>query len=606
MVEVTGREPLIEDYAIIGDCHTCALVSRDGSIDWLCLPRFDSDACLAALLGTPEHGSWRLGAAAEGARVSRAYLPHSMILETKIVTDQGEARVLDFMPVGHNETAIIRIAEGIRGEVELRLDLTLRFDYGSAIPWVTRLPDDTGIQGICGPDRVSLFSAIELLNDHLATTVSFTLRAGERQVFSLVHNASHLDPPERPDFEAEYHSTEQFWTDWAGSAVYEGKWSAAVERSLLTLKALTYAPTGGIVAAATTSLPEQLGGNRNWDYRFCWLRDATLTLGAFLRAGYLTEAKAWRDWLLRAIAGMPDQIQIMYGIGGERRLTEWEAPWLPGYANSAPVRIGNAASEQVQLDVYGEVMAVLSEGRRLGLADLPAGWGMQRALANHLCQIWRDPDDGIWEVRSGRQPFVFSKIMSWSALDRCISDAETYGMEGDLETWRENREALRVEILEKGFNKSLNAFVQVYGGDELDASLLLIPRTGFLSAHDPRMLGTVAAIEQGLVEDGLVLRYDTRRSTDGLPPGEGVFLACSFWLADNYALQGRAEEAEALFNRLLAISNDVGLLAEEYAPSLKRQLGNFPQAFSHVAVVNTAYAIAVGAEGAAEAHKADS
>jgi GH15 family glucan-1,4-alpha-glucosidase len=606
MAEPKAPAPLIEDYALIGDCHTCALVGRNGSIDWLCLPRFDSDACLTKLLGTQEHGAWRIGAADPAARLSRRYLPHSLVLETRIDTEQGSARLLDFMPIGEGPTAIIRVAEGLTGETALQLDLTIRFGYGASIPWVTRLPNDSGIQAICGPDRVSVFSTIELLNQDMASQAAFTLRAGERQVFAMVHNLSHLDPPKQPDAEVEFENTNLFWTDWAATAKYEGPWSAEVERSLLTLKALTYAPTGGIVAAATTSLPEQLGGNRNWDYRFCWLRDATLTLGAFLRAGYLTEAKAWRDWLLRAIAGMPDQIQIMYGIGGERRLTEWEASWLPGYAESAPVRIGNAASEQVQLDVYGEVMSVLSEGRRLGLADLPAGWGVQRALANHLCAIWRDPDDGIWEVRSGRQPFVFSKIMSWTALNRCIGDAETYGLEGEIDEWKANREALRAEILEKGFNPSLNAFVQVYGGTDLDASLLLIPRTGFIKANDPRMRGTVKAIEAGLVQDGLVLRYDTSRSNDGLPPGEGVFLACSFWLADNYALQGRTVEAEALYARLLALANDVGLLAEEYAPDLKRQLGNFPQAFSHVAVVNTAYAIAGGAEAAEDAHEADS
>jgi GH15 family glucan-1,4-alpha-glucosidase len=439
----------------------------------------------------------------------------------------------------------------------------------------------------------------------MATTAAFTLGAGDRQTFVLVHNASHLDLPETPDADGALRETAAFWEDWSKTSVYEGEWAEPVRRSLITLKALTYAPTGGIVAAATTSLPEQIGSSRNWDYRFCWLRDATLTLGALLRAGYMSEAKAWRDWLMRAVAGMPDQIQIMYGIAGERRLDEWEVPWLAGYENSAPVRIGNAASAQVQLDVYGEVMTVLSEGRRLGLSDQPDGWGLQRALADHLCDIWRANDDGIWEVRSGRQPFVFSKIMSWSALDRCISDAEQHGFEAPLDRWRENRAALRAEILERGFNTRLNSFTQVYDGDELDASLLLIPRTGFLDAHDPKVVGTVSAIERDLVVDGLVQRYNTQTSQDGLPPGEGVFLACSFWLADNFAYQGRMDEARALFERLLGLANDLGLMAEEYSPQLRRQLGNFPQAFTHVAVVNTAFSIAGGQKGAAEIHKAN-
>jgi GH15 family glucan-1,4-alpha-glucosidase len=602
-VEVRAR---IEDYALIGDCRTCALVSRDGSIDWLCLPRFDSSACLAALLGTADHGRWRLGSAQSDARVSRAYQDGSVILETIIETDSGRARVTDFMPVGAATSAIIRIAEGLSGTVDLRMDLTLRFDYGCSVPWVIGLEDQSGLQAICGPDRVTVFSTIPLVNEHMMTTATFTLRQGDRQTFSLAHNESHLDLPPKPDADTALADTTAFWIDWAKSSNYQGEWAGPVARSLVTLKALTYAPTGGIVAAATTSLPEQLGGTRNWDYRFCWLRDATLTLGAFLRAGYLTEAKAWRDWLLRAIAGSPDQIQIMYGIGGERRLSEWEVPWLPGYENSAPVRIGNAASAQVQLDVYGEVMTVLSEGRRLGLSDTPDGWGLQRALADHLCQIWRDPDEGIWEVRSGKQAFVFSKIMSWTALDRCISDAEEHGFVAPLDVWRANRDALRAEIMARGFNTTLNSFTQVYDGQDLDASLLLLPRTGFLDAADPRMIGTVAAIEKGLVLDGLVQRYDTTRSADGLPPGEGVFLACSFWLADNYAYQGRTDEAKALFDRLLGLANDVGLLAEEYSSALGRQLGNFPQAFTHVAIVNTAFSIEGGKRGAAEIHQANS
>jgi GH15 family glucan-1,4-alpha-glucosidase len=595
----------IEDYGLIGNCRTCALVSRDGAIEWLCLPRFDSAACLAALVGTRDNGRWAVSAADPDAHVSRSYRDGSVIIDTIIETASGRARVTDFMPVGETNNVIIRIAEGLSGSVDLRFDLTLRFDYGSAIPWVIGLTEESGFQAICGPDRVTIFSTLPLVNEHMATTAAFTVTPGEREVFMLVHNESHLDLPDKPDPDQALQNTVDFWEDWSGTSVYDGAWAEEVRRSLITLKAMTYAPTGGIVAAATTSLPEQLGSSRNWDYRYCWLRDATLTLGALLRAGYMSEAKAWRDWLMRAVAGVPDQIQIMYGIAGERRLDEWEVPWLAGYEDSKPVRVGNAAAGQVQLDVYGEVMTVLSEGRRLGLSDQPDGWGLQRALAEHLCDIWRDDDDGIWEVRSGRQPFVFSKIMSWSALDRCINDAETHGFEAPLDKWRANREALRTEILERGFNTTMNSFTQVYDGDQLDASLLLIPRTGFLDANDPKVVGTVKAIETDLVTDGLVQRYNTEASHDGLPPGEGVFLACSFWLADNFAYQGRMDEARALFERLLALANDLGLLAEEYSPQLKRQLGNFPQAFTHIAVVNTAFSIAGGKRGAADIHQAN-
>jgi GH15 family glucan-1,4-alpha-glucosidase len=596
----------IEDYGLIGNCRTCALVSRDGAIEWLCLPRFDSAACFAALVGTRDNGRWCLGAADPEARITRSYRDGSVIIDTIIETASGRARITDFMPIGDANNTIIRIAEGLSGSVDLSFDLTIRFDYGSAIPWVLGLEDQNGLEAICGPDRVTIFSTIPLIGAHMASTAAFSVSPGQRQIFTLVHNESHLDRPGKPDADQALKETIDFWEDWSKTSNYEGDWTEAVRRSLITLKAMTYAPTGGIVAAATTSLPEQIGSSRNWDYRYCWLRDATLTLGALLRAGYMGEAKAWRDWLMRAVAGMPDQIQIMYGIAGERRLDEWEVPWLDGYENSKPVRIGNAASAQVQLDVYGEVMTVLSEGRRLGLGDEPDGWGLQQALANHLCDIWRDNDDGIWEVRSGRQPFVFSKIMAWSALDRCISDAETHGFDAPLDSWRANREALRSEIMERGFNTKLNSFTQVYDGDQLDASLLLIPRTGFLDANDPKVVGTVKAIETSLVVDGLVQRYNTEASKDGLPPGEGVFLACSFWLADNFAYQGRMDEARDLFERLVGLANDLGLMAEEYSPQLKRQLGNFPQAFTHIAVVNTAFSIEGGKKGAAEIHKADS
>ncbi|MCB8880243.1 glycoside hydrolase family 15 protein [Acidisoma cellulosilytica] len=591
------RPALIEDYGMIGDCRTCALVSRDGSIDWLCLPRFDSAACMAALLGTAEHGRWRLGAATDDARVSRAYRDGSVVIDTIIETETGRARVTDFMPVGASETAIIRIVEGLTGEVDMALDLTLRFDYGSTIPWVIGLEDQSGLQAICGPDRITLFSSIPLISEHMVTEARFKVTPGERQSFCLVHNASHLNLPELPDADQLLADTVLFWEDWSKVSTYDGEWTEEVRRSLIVLKALTYAPTGGIVAAATTSLPEQLGGPRNWDYRYCWLRDATLTLGSLLRAGYRTEARDWRDWLMRAAAGMPDQIQIMYGIAGERRLDEWEVPWLPGYENSAPVRVGNAASGQLQLDVFGEVMSVLSAGRRLGLADTPDGWGLQCALTDHICDIWRQNDDSLWEVRSGRQPFTFSKIMCWVALDRSVRDVEAHGFTAPIERWRTERAAVREEILTRGFNKKLNSFTQVFDGDELDASLLLIPHVHFMDAHDPRMIGTVEAIEKGLVVDGLVRRYDTHDSDDGLPPGEGVFLACSFWLVDNLAFQGRLDEATTLFRRLVGLANDLGLIAEEYAPDLKRQMGNFPQAFTHVALVNTAFTIADAHKG---------
>ncbi|MCB8876706.1 glycoside hydrolase family 15 protein [Acidisoma silvae] len=591
------RPALIEDYGMIGDCRTCALVSRDGSIDWFCVPRFDSGACMAALLGTAENGRWRLGSATDGAKVTRSYRDGSVVIDTIIETETGRVRVTDFMPIGARETAIIRIVEGLSGAVEMAFDLTLRFDYGSVIPWVIGLEEQSGLQAICGPDRLTLFSSLPLISEHMATKARFTVAAGDRQSFSLVHNASHLDLPEPPDADTLLDDTVLFWEDWSKVSTYAGEWTKEVRRSLIVLKALTYAPTGGIVAAATTSLPEQLGGARNWDYRYCWLRDATLTLGSLLRAGYRTEARDWRDWLMRAAAGMPDQIQIMYGIAGERRLDEWEVPWLPGYENSAPVRIGNAASGQLQLDVFGEVMSVLSSGRKLGLADTPDGWGLQRALTDHICDIWQENDDSLWEVRSGRQPFTFSKIMCWVALDRSIRDVETHGFDAPVERWRDARDAARQEILTRGFNARLNSFTQVFDGEDLDASLLLIPHVHFLDAHDPRMLGTVEAIQKGLVVDGLVRRYDTHESDDGLPPGEGVFLACSFWLVDNLAFQGRMDEATDLFRRLVGLANDLGLIAEEYAPDLKRQMGNFPQAFTHVALVNTAFAIADAHKG---------
>ncbi|MBV9736488.1 MAG: glycoside hydrolase family 15 protein [Acidisphaera sp.] len=578
----------IEDYALIGDCETAALVSRNGSIDWLCWPRFDGAACFAALLGRPEHGRWLIAPTDPKPRLSRRYRDGSMVLETLFETAGGSVAVIDFMPVGHDNSSVIRIVEGRRGRSAMRLELILRFDYGASVPWVTRSEQGDGIVAIVGPDMAVLRTSIELQGQDLSTVAEFEVVEGQRVHFVMTHGPSHLAPPAPLDAEAELKATEAFWTEWSGRCTHPSPYVEPVRRSLLTLKALTYAPTGGIVAAATTSLPEKLGGSRNWDYRICWLRDATLTLFALMDAGYYDEAKAWRDWLHRSVAGSAEQVQIMYGLAGERRLAEWEVPWLPGYQGAAPVRIGNAASAQLQLDVYGEVMDALHHAREGGLSTPPSAWDMQRGLVEHLAAIWDQPDEGIWEVRGGRRQFTFSKIMAWVALDRAVRDAEKYRLEGPLEEWRALRERIHDTICRQGFDSGKNSFVQFFGSTELDASLLMIPMVGFLPVEDPRVAGTIAAIERELLRDGLVQRYRTESGADGLPPGEGVFLACSFWLADNYALQGRDDEARALFERLLELRNDVGLLAEEYDVGRKRQVGNFPQAFSHVALIGTA------------------
>ncbi len=581
----------LEDYALIGDCETAALVSRGGSIDWLCWPRFDSGACFAALLGTPEHGRWLMESADPTARVSRQYRGNTLILETRIETPDATATVIDFMPPRGFNSDIVRLVRGERGRMPMRSELVLRFDYGRSVPWVNRLPDGTS-RAIAGPDMVVMHTPVPLRGKDLKTYADFTVAPGETVPFVLTHGSSHLAPPQAIDPEASLAATEAFWTEWAALGQTGGEWADAVARSLITLKALTYAPTGGIVAAPTTSLPERLGGARNWDYRFCWLRDATLTLLALMNAGYFDEARAWRDWLLRAAAGAPSQIQIMYGLAGERRLSEVELPWLPGYAGSRPVRVGNAAHHQLQLDVFGEVLDVLHQSRRGGLDDGESGWAFQRALLEHLSSVWQNPDAGLWEIRGSPRHFTFSKVMAWVAFDRGIRTAEALGLDGPLDRWRAARKSIHDEICTRGFDPRQGSFVQSFGSTDLDASLLLLPTTGFLSCEDPRIRGTIEAVERRLLVDGFVLRYDTATSDDGLPPGEGAFLACSFWLADAYTLLGRLDDARRLFERLLALRNDVGLLAEEYDPRQNRLVGNYPQAFSHVALVNTAHNLA--------------
>ncbi|HEX2216290.1 MAG TPA: glycoside hydrolase family 15 protein [Xanthobacteraceae bacterium] len=577
----------IEDYALIGDCESAALVGRDGSVDWLCWPRFDSDACFAALLGEPKNGRWLIAPKAEHAKITRCYRKDTLILETCFETETGAVTLVDFMPLRDGYSNLVRIIIGERGEVRMRNELIIRFGYGATIPWVTRLSGG-GMRAISGPDMLVLDAPVRLRGEDFKTVGEFTVTAGEKLPFVLTYGPSHLDPPKPVEPWKALARTEKFWTEWAGRCQPSRPWHDAVVRSLITLKALTYGPTGGIVAAPTTSLPEQLGGPRNWDYRFCWLRDATLTLLATMDAGYYEEAREWRDWLARATAGTPAQMQIMYGIAGEHRLTEWEVPWLSGYEGAKPVRIGNAAHNQLQLDVYGEVMDALHQARRGGLQASEHAWDLQRAVMEHVEKIWREPDEGIWEVRGPRRHFTYSKVMCWVAFDRMIKSAEEFGLPGPVERWKKLRAEIHDDVCANGFDRDLGSFVQSYGSKELDASLLLLPAVGFLPPQEPRMRGTVAAVERTLMVDGFVLRYDTARTDDGLPPGEGAFLACSFWLADAYVLQGRMDEAQRLFERLLTLRNDLGLLSQEYYPRARRLVGNFPQAFSHVALVNTA------------------
>jgi GH15 family glucan-1,4-alpha-glucosidase len=577
----------IEDYAIIGDCRTAALISRGGSIDWFCCPRFDSEACFAALLGTHEHGRWLIAPRAK-ARVTRRYRPNTLVLETRFETDDGEATLIDFMPPNGRNSTIVRLLVGTRGKLEMSIELILRFGFGAIVPWVTRL-EDGALRAIAGPDMVILRTPVYLRGRDMTTVGEFTINKDDTIPFVLSYLPSHRPLHAPFDPTTALLDTERFWRDWSAKCRPAGEWSDAVLRSMITLKALTYAPTGGMVAAPTTSLPEQLGGERNWDYRFCWLRDATLVLLGAMNAGYYEEALSWRDWLLRAVAGSPEQLQIMYGIAGERRLTEWTAPWLPGYENSAPVRIGNAAHSQLQLDVFGEIMDVHHQARRAGLTTNDPAWEVQLKFLEHLKKIWKEPDEGIWEIRGTPQQFTHSKVMAWVAFDRSIKSAETFGLEGPLDEWRKLREEIFDEVCAKGFNQELGTFVQYFGSKQLDASLLLLPSVGFLPVSDPRLEATIKAIEQRLLHDGFVMRYNSALTDDGLPPGEGAFLACSFWLADVYTLQGRYADAERLFTRLIGLRNDVGLLSEEYDPRVKRLVGNFPQAFSHMALVNSAY-----------------
>ena len=577
----------IEDYALIGDCEAAALVARNGSLDWLCWPRFDSDACFAALLGSEDHGHWLIAPRDRAAGVTRRYRPNTLILETRFECSEGAVTLVDFMPLQATRSSVVRLVVGERGRVTMCTKLVLRFGYGAIVPWVTRHDDGT-LRAIAGPDMVVLRTPVHLTGQNLTTVGEFIVVAGQTVPFVLTYVPSHLSPPPL-DARSALEATESFWTGWSKKCRPPGHCSDAVLRSLITLKALTYWPTGGIVAAPTASLPEQLGGIRNWDYRFCWLRDATLTLIALMDAGFYDEAQSWREWLLRAVAGSPDQVQIMYGIAGERRLTEAELPWLPGHQGSAPVRIGNAAHSQLQLDTFGEVMDALHQARCKGLAASESGWALQQSFLSHLERIWTEPDEGIWETRGGRQHFTYSKVMAWVAFDRAIKSAEQFGLEAPLARWRELAAAIHADVCRRGFDPELGSFVQSYGSKHLDASLLLLPLVGFLPPDDPRVRGTLQAIERRLLVDGFVMRYDTAATDDGLPPGEGAFLACSFWLVDAYMAQDRWQDARRMFERLLDLRNDVGLLSEEYDPRTGRLVGNFPQAFTHVALVNSAF-----------------
>jgi GH15 family glucan-1,4-alpha-glucosidase len=578
----------LESYGLIGDCQTAALVGLDGSIDWLCWPRFDSDACFAALLGDASHGRWRIATASPSIAVSRRYRPDSLILETTFRTDGGVVTLIDFMQPRGRASDLMRIVRGDEGETPIEMELLPRFGYGATTPWVGRL-DDGALRAVAGPDMLVLRAPVESRIDGAAIRASFSVRKGETIAFDLSYGPSHLPPPPPTGCSDALADCESFWRGWTADTETSGPYEDAIRRSLITLKALTYAPSGGIVAAPTTSLPEMVGGERNWDYRFCWIRDSTLTLLALMNAGVYDEAAAWRDWLHRAVAGSPAQMQIMYGIMGERRLNEWELDWLPGYLDSRPVRVGNAAHRQFQLDVYGELMDTFAQARKGGLAPTESGWALQAGLVEHVARKWRNPDYGIWEIRGPPRHFTFSKVMAWVVFDRAIKAVEEYGLPGDAEGWRRMRAAICDDIHANAFDKARGTFRAAYDEPTLDASLLLLAQVGFIDAHDPRYLGTVAAIERELVVDGFVQRYNTAKIDDGLRPGEGCFLACSFWLADAYCSIARYDDGRALFERLLAIRNDLGLLAEEYDPAARRQIGNFPQAFSHVSLINTAF-----------------
>ncbi|HEY2124447.1 MAG TPA: glycoside hydrolase family 15 protein [Chthoniobacterales bacterium] len=578
----------IEDYAFLSDTQTAALVNRDGSVDWLCLPRFDSSPCFAALIGRNQNGRWKIAPSEKVTHAQRRYRGDSLILETELETESGVVRLIDFMPPRGKNPDMVRIVEGVRGTVQMQMELIIRFDYGDTVPWVRSR--NGALEAIAGPNALILRTPIETRGENLTTVAEFTIAQGDRMPFVLTWFASHHEQPREIHPEHALRDTEKYWHQWARRCDREGPWTDAVVRSLVTLKGLTYEPTGGIVAAATTSLPEEIGGVRNWDYRYCWLRDATLTLYALVSSGYEQEARSWREWLLRAIAGSASQMQILYGVSGERRLEEYEIPWLDGYENSKPVRVGNAASNQFQLDVYGEIMGSLYHAHRSGMETASPDWQMQLQLMKFLESHWDKPDDGIWEVRGGRQQFTHSKMMAWMAFDRAIKMVEQFNCSGHhcLEGWRALREKIHAEVCQRGYKESKRAFTQSYDSDALDASILMMPMIGFLPASDARVRSTVEAVERELIVDGFVLRYRPEETRDGLTGGEGAFLPCSFWLADCLHLLGRKKEARDLFERLLGLRNDLGLLAEEYDPVARRQLGNFPQAFSHVMLVNSA------------------
>ncbi len=580
----------IEDYAMIGDCETAALVSREGSIDWLCWPTFSSGACFAALLGTRDHGFWKIAPAGKITGIRRSYRPQTLIVDTTFTTEDGEVMLTDFMPPRGKHSHVIRIVRGLRGKVTMHMELAIRFDYGRSIPWVTK--QGKQLHAIAGADMVVLRTEAPLTGEGMATESEFTVGAGKTMGFTLTSASSLEAVPDSPPCEQSLQETTEFWIEWMSQSTYRGRHQQIVDRSLMTLKALTYRPSGGIVAAVTSSLPEEIGGVRNWDYRYCWLRDTSFTLLVLMYAGYKEEAIAWRRWLLRAIAGSPEQVQTIYGICGERQLNEWTAPWLPGYENSAPVRFGNGAVDQFQLDVFGEVAAALARTPEAEDDIRVDAGSVQAKLINHLCQVWQQPDDGIWETRGGRKHFTHSKVMAWVALDRAIKHNERFGGRGDVTRWKKNRAMIHREVCEKGFDPEMNSFVQSYGSKELDASCLRIMLVGFLSPDDPRIRGTVEAIEHRLMRNGFVERYDPSTSSDGVEGGEGAFLACSFWLVSNLHLMGRVDDAREMFERLISTANDVGLIAEEYDPKGKRLLGNFPQALSHIALVHSALTIA--------------
>jgi GH15 family glucan-1,4-alpha-glucosidase len=578
----------IEDYGLIGDCETAALVGRDGSIDWLCWPAFDSDACFAAILGTRKNGRWQIAPAEEVVSTSRRYWDNTLILETRFETKDGAVSVIDFMPPRGNASDVVRLVRGMKGDVKMRMELVIRFGTGSEIPWVRRT-ENGALLAICGPDMTVLRTPVKLRGEDMTTVSDFEVSEGKTIPFVLTYGASHLELPNPIDPAQALQDTEDFWLDWCSRCTYEGDSRDLVMRSLITLKALTYEPTGGIVAAPTTSLPEKLGGSRNWDYRYCWLRDATFTLLALMNSGYTEEASDWHNWLLRAAAGAPDNMQIMYGIKGERRLLEWEAGWLPGYEGAQPVRLGNAAHAQLQLDVYGELMDAFHQSRvtRLKLDD--GTWDLECTVLHHLADVWDQPDHGIWERRGDGRHYVFSKVMCWVAFDRGVKSAEEFGFKAPLDRWKALRDAIHRDVCEKGFDRRLNSFVESYGAEVFDASLLLLPAVGFLPGSDPRIRGTIAAIERHMMRDGFVLRHDPREITQETQPIEGAFLACSLWLADAYVLCGEIDKAQALFDRVVAVANDLGLLAEEYDSGAGRQTGNFPQALTHIALINTAH-----------------